>query len=358
MSDANADFKSLLDFAKEKMPKFIFLEKPKLLKDFSSLVDKIASTNLYPSWYMSIKVGGVLFNQLAQKEPNNPNILKMFADAKAARQKIAKRFEEPSKTSYTSSSSSSSSSSPPPTPEVDPLTAPAEVTTTSVEAPATAPTATTTTFMTMSGATVTATTVKEEKEHSSSLSEKSVSSEGGERQKRREIMRREVDSYFQDLLHDKVPEEQAMKMKQIFEQELLSQILEQEKAERTERVLGSGVVFHMPPSSTTATLTATTTATAKIPPKEIIDLTKIPDVFTQKGRITKGEREILGMSTYEEEHNFSEHKFWRFDTNTYESTDLFMGRKRVWDWMVKCVEGPNPEKTSFYISFIKWRRFI
>jgi hypothetical protein len=93
-------FKSFIDLAKEKMPSHVWLEKPKFLKDFQAAVEKIASSNLYPNWHMSIKVGGTLFNQLAKTEPNNPNILKMFSDAKSSKMKNIFKVKNERKTGF------------------------------------------------------------------------------------------------------------------------------------------------------------------------------------------------------------------------------------------------------------------
>jgi len=86
---------------------------------------------------------------------------------------------------------------------------------------------------------------------------------------------------------------------------------------------------------------------------EIIDLTRPDPTFSQKGIFADSVREAFGLRGWEVEAGFIEEKFYRFDTKDFEASDFLAGRKRMWDWMVGCVEGPEPEKKLFCSHILK-----
>ena len=72
----------------------------------------------------------------------------------------------------------------------------------------------------------------------------------------------------------------------------------------------------------------------------MVDLSRSDPTFSQKGIFADSVREAFGLRGWEVEAGFIGENFYR--SKDFEASDFLAGRKRMWDWMVGCVEGPEP----------------
>src|SRR5512136_3106070 len=84
----DAAMASVKNLMREKLPKVIFLEKPGDLPRWIENVKKAVEPMLYANWRASIKVGGKIYQEMVEKNPNHPGVQKMKRYAMESRRAI------------------------------------------------------------------------------------------------------------------------------------------------------------------------------------------------------------------------------------------------------------------------------
>jgi hypothetical protein len=102
----------VIEQVKFKMPDPVFLTDGGILEKWVEQMERVGEAVLYPHWRTSIKMGGVLFRKIMEREPTNPDIKKMIEYGKA--KKVAIGTPEDPKVISSSGSDPNSSSNPVP----------------------------------------------------------------------------------------------------------------------------------------------------------------------------------------------------------------------------------------------------
>src|SRR5690606_26067256 len=78
--------------------------------------------------------------------------------------------------------------------------------------------------------------------------------------------------------------------------------------------------------------------TSPVPPEPSQE-GKVHPSFNQQGVISEAVRNLLGRSNWEVMNTPIEEKFFSLTTNTWEPAEYFQGRRRVWEWCVRSIQG-------------------
>ena len=256
---------------------------------------RVGELCLHSGWRVSLKVGGARFRQILAKDPKNEDILKLVEYAKQRKKEV----NECDKTACSSSSSSSSSSC-------------------------------SSSFPGGSSSITVKQEKKDEEEQKVVVVHPSPSLEELKEKKTKEK------KDFQDEVEKQAENLKVELEKRGEDEEIVKNSIEMFKnkkmKEYMKKVLSGGEKEKVREKQ-----------------KEVVDLTLPDPTFSQQGIFPESVREVFGLRGWELESGFLEEKFYRYDTRDFESPEYLPGRKKMWDWMVGCVEGPDPPRKNYFV---------